>query len=239
MNARTKFLKALSFLAVCATAPLLAAADGSAPAAVPAPKAPAIDPDLPQPFDPNAAQSMLENSPFTRALNLSDSLVLTGIAYIKGKPIATIMNKTTKESYVVSEEPNANGWKLAQTTATASLNKAQAKVMIGSEIVTVRYSDDAMTADTLKKGGFKPGGGDAQDSNHGGNEDRPQRKFNRPTPEDMQRFQNLSNEAKGKFISVMMQSRERLANASDEERNSFRQSIFNKIEKEDGKGSSK
>jgi len=234
MNLCPKILNALALLALCATAPLLTAADRGAPAA---PKT-AADPDLPQPFDPNAAQTMLDNSPFTRALNLSDSLVLTGIAYIQGKPIATIMNKTTKESYVVSEEPNANGWKLAQTTATASLNKAQAKVMIGSEIVTVRYSDEALTPDSLKKGGFKPGGGDAQDNNRGGGEEH-QHKYPRPSPEDIQRYQNLSDGAREKFRNIMMQSRERLTNASDEERRAFGQTIFSQIEREDGKGSPK
>ena len=190
------------------------------------------DPDLPQSFDPTAAQpSMLENSPFTRTINLSDSLVLTGMAYIFGKPVITVMNKVTHESYVVSEEPNSVGWKLAQTNGTSSLNRAQAKIMIGGEIVTVRYNDETMSPDSLKKGGFKPGGGDAEERARGdaqsgggpGGDTRRRGSFGRPSQEDMDRFRALSDTAKGKFISSMMESRERMANATDEERNAFRQ----------------
>ena len=216
------------------------AADGKAPT----PEKSGADPDLPQTFDPNGAHSLLENSPFTRTLNLSDSLVLTGIAYIQGKPIVTIMNKVTKESYVVSDEPNSVGWKLAQTNASSSLTRAQAKVMIGGEMVTIRYSDETLSPDAMKKGGFKPGGGDAEERTRGegppGGGDRGRRGgFGRPSQEDMDRFRALSDTAKGKFIGAMMESRERMANATDEERNAFRQTIFKKIEQEDGKGPSK
>src|SRR3954468_11535189 len=79
-------------------------------------------PDLPQPVSPDELTALVTSSPFTRSLNLSDSLVLTGIAYIEGKPVATILNKATKENFVVSQEPNAQGWRLAETNATTQLN---------------------------------------------------------------------------------------------------------------------
>src|SRR4051812_26505239 len=99
-----------------------------------------IDPDLPGPISATELTGLMTASPFTRSLNLSDSLVLTGIAYINGKPVATLLNKETKENFVVSQEPNAQGWRLAETTANGQLARAQAKIMIGAEVVTVRYS---------------------------------------------------------------------------------------------------
>ncbi|MCA1963368.1 MAG: hypothetical protein LDL31_05425, partial [Prosthecobacter sp.] len=60
---------------------------------------PASDPDLPQPFDPAAVATIATSSPFTRMVNMSENLVLTGIAYIDGKPVATVFNKETKESH--------------------------------------------------------------------------------------------------------------------------------------------
>ncbi|MFZ4767302.1 MAG: hypothetical protein ACOYMN_20305, partial [Roseimicrobium sp.] len=39
------------------------------------------DPDLPKPITPEDVSPLIAASPFTRSLNLSDSLVLTGIAY--------------------------------------------------------------------------------------------------------------------------------------------------------------
>lgn len=194
-----------------------------------------IDPELPQPFDATVAQPLLTASPFTRSLNLSDSLVLTGIAYIEGKPIATVLNKATKESYVVSEESNAQGWKLAETSATVALNKTQAKIMVGSEIVTIRYSEEQLTPEAMKKGGFKPGQGG------GGGEQRPddrgpRREYPRPDPETMKRWQNLSDEAKNKLRERMMESREKLQNATAEERKAHMEKILEKAEKEDRKG---
>ena len=59
---------------------------------------PAVDPDLPQPFDPNALAAVTTSSPFTRMVNMSDNLVLTGIAYIDGKPVATIFKPSSSEA---------------------------------------------------------------------------------------------------------------------------------------------
>lgn len=192
------------------------------------------DPELPQPFDAAVAEPLLSSSPFTRSLNLSDSLVLTGIAYIEGKPVATVLNKATKESYVVSEESNAQGWKLAETSATVALNKTQAKIMVGSEIVTIRYSAEQLTPETMKKGGFKPGqGGGGGDQRP---DDRSHRDYPRPDPETIKRWSNLSDEAKSKLRERMMESREKLQNASPEERKAHMEKILEKAEKEDRKG---
>ena len=111
----------------------------------------AADPDLPQPVDSALAQPLLDNSPFTRELNLSDSLTLTGIAYILGKPVATVFDKAKKTSYVVSEEPNAQGWKLAEASAAVAINRSIAKIMVGNEVVTVRYSSDQLSPGRQKE----------------------------------------------------------------------------------------
>ena len=81
-------------------------------AAPPAPAGP-VDPDLPQPFDANSLSAIIQNSPFTRIVSIADSLVLTGMAYVNGKPVVTIFDKNEKQSLVVSEEPNLKGWKLS------------------------------------------------------------------------------------------------------------------------------
>ncbi len=109
------------------------------------------DSDLPQPFDLNGAQSLLESSPFTRSLNLSDSLTLTGIAYVEGKPVATLLNRSTKESFIVSEEPNALGWKLTTATPDPELRHTQVRIMVGPEIVTVRYGDEQLSPEHARR----------------------------------------------------------------------------------------
>src|SRR5688572_5071757 len=110
------------------------------------------DPDVPQPFDPSLIGSLLEHPPFTRALNLSESLLLTGVAYMNGKPVATIKDMSTNKNHVVSEEPNALGWRLAEASPSMRLDQAEVKLMIGSEIVAVRYSDTQMTPQRKSSG---------------------------------------------------------------------------------------
>lgn len=193
-----------------------------------------VDPDLPQPITPEEVTPLITASPFTRSLNLSDSLVLTGIAYIEGKPVATILNKETKENFVVSEVPNAQGWRLAETSATTKLNRTQAKIMIGAEVVTVRYSDEQLSPESMKKGGYKPGGGGGP--SEGDRRDGPRRDGPRPSEEDRQRFMALSEKARGQFFEKMREAREKMMNASPEERQAYARKIFDRIEAEDKQG---
>jgi hypothetical protein len=191
---------------------------------------PGGDPDLPAPVSAQDLTTLMTASPFTRSLNLSDSLVLTGIAYINGKPVATLLNKETKENFVVSQEPNAQGWRLAETTANGQLNRAQAKIMIGAEMVTVRYSDDQLSPESMKKGGFKPGGGSTE---QGVRSDGPRRDGPRPSEEDRQRFMALSDKAREKFMEKMRESREKMMNLSPEDRMRYGKAMFERIESED------
>jgi hypothetical protein len=216
------FLLAL-MVPLCASTARLDAADAAA-----------SDPDLPQPVTPDDVTPLITSSPFTRSLNLSDSLVLTGIAYIEGKPVATILNKETKENFVVAEEPNAQGWRLAETSATVQLNRTQAKIMVGTEIVTVRYSDEQLTPEAMKKGGFKPGGGPPGGGD--GRNDGPRRDGPRPSEDDRARFMALSEKSREKFIEKMRESREKMQNASPEERMAYAKKVFERVEEED-KGS--
>jgi DNA gyrase/topoisomerase IV subunit B len=179
---------------------------------------------LPHPVNVAAAEPLIQISPFTRALNLSDSLVLTGIAYIEGKPVATILNKSTKESYVVSDEPNAQGWKLAETSASNKLARTQAKLVVGNETVTIRYSDEPVEAGGPKRP-------------EGENGERPRSSsFSRGSEENKQRYMALSDAAKSKFKDTMHNSREKMMNATPEEREAYVKKMFDKIETDDKNG---
>lgn len=207
-----------------------------AAAALPAAdKRPGSDPDLPQPFDAGIAQPVLENSPFTRALNLSDSLTLTGLAYIQGKPVATVFDKSKKASYLVSEEPNAQGWKLAEASASTAISRSQAKIMVGNEVVTVRYAAEQISPEEMKKN-RRPsdrGPGPPPPPDAGG---PPRREFRGPSEEDRRRYESLSERGKEKLRDFFRESREKLMNASPEERMNFIRSNFDRIEKEDRGG---
>lgn len=82
-----------------------------------------------------------EHSPFVRTLNLSKSLILTGVARIEDDTIATMLDLETRQSYVVSTEANQEGWSLVQVEGDESdieTMTAQIKVA-GAEIVSIRY----------------------------------------------------------------------------------------------------
>ncbi|MBX7208463.1 MAG: hypothetical protein K1X78_09145 [Verrucomicrobiaceae bacterium] len=114
--------------------------------------APAVDPDLPQPFDETQTQALISQSPFTRTVNLKDSLRLTGIAYVGGKPVATMLNKETRQSFTVSDEPNAQGIWLTEAAPSAELDESMVTILVGDETVTMHYGDEQLSPGAAKKG---------------------------------------------------------------------------------------
>lgn len=211
--------------AQAATAPVVAAAAPAAPA----------DPDLPQPFDANTLGPVIQNSPFTRIVSISDSLVLTGMAYVNGKPVVTIFDKNEKQSLVVSEEPNLKGWKLMEATPTTNIERAQAKIAIGGETFSIRHS--VLDKNDLAKGKSDKGGdrGPRSDSSGG---DRYNRGSRGPSEEDRKKYESLSDKAKEKFRDAMREkfSDEKFRNAPEEDRRNAIRAMFDKIQKEDGGG---
>lgn len=221
-------------LALMASAFVLPAASGQQPAPVPAPAPAAVvkDPDLPQPFDANVLTPMLSNSPFNRAVNLSDNLVLTGMATIEGKAMVTLMDKELKRTYVVTDEPNENGWKLAEAPPQVELKKAQVKISIGSEVVTIRHDREGQE-ESMKKDKHSPGSNPGQrepSSNDKGFKRGPR---SGPSPEQRERWEKLSDESKEKVKNLFRDNRERVMSMTDEQRRSFFESNFKTIEEAD------
>ena len=211
--------------------PTLAPVPAAAPAASTAPSAPA-DPDLPQPFDATSLSAIIQNSPFTRIVSISDSLVLTGMAYVNGKPVVTIFDKNEKQSLVVTEEPNLKGWKLMEARPTTNLDYAQAKIAIGGETFSIRHS--VLDKNDLTKGKSDKGDKGQRSDSSGG--DRFSRGNRGPSEEDRKKYESLSDKAKDKFREAMREkfSDEKFRNAPEEERRSAIRTMFEKIQKEDG-----
>lgn len=206
-----------------------------APVVAPAaePPAPSGDPDLPQPFDVTSLGPIIQNSPFTRIVSISDSLVLTGMAYVNGKPVVTIFDKNEKQSLVVTEEPNLKGWKLMEAMPSANIDRAQAKIAIGGETFSIRHS-------TLDKNDLTKGKSDKGDRGSRGDSggDRLSRSNRGPSEEDRKKYESLSETARNKFRDAMRQkfSDEKFRSAPEEERRNSIRAMFDKIQKEDGGG---
>ncbi|MCB1209497.1 MAG: hypothetical protein KDK97_09230 [Verrucomicrobiales bacterium] len=191
---------------------------------------PASDPDLPSALDPATLQEMVQASPFTRAVNPSDSLILTGIAFIDGKPVATIFDTEKKQSHIVSEKANFQGWILQEAMPAADMRFAQVKVSIGGEVVSIRYDKDAMAPDKMKRDKRQDGG--APPPPAGDSFRKPSRG---PSEEDRKRYESLSDSAREKFRNVLRErfSDPKFRDAPEEDRRAFLKSTFEKIEKED------
>jgi hypothetical protein len=207
--------------------PTLPAAE---PPPAPAPATP-VDPDLPQPFDPNTLAAIVENSPFSRIVSISDSLVLTGMAYVDGKPVVTIFDKEAKQSIVVSDEPNLKGWKLVGAKPSEKIDYAQAQIAIGGETFSIRHSSlskDDMKPEKREKAAPgsppPPGGGERFRGSSRG-----------PSEEDRKKYEALSEKAKEKFRDVLREkmSDPKFRGASEEERRNAIRSEFEKIQKKD------
>lgn len=124
--------------------------------------------------------ALREHSPFLRTLDLSRSLVLTGIARIEDETVATVVNLQTRQSYTLSQkEPNPDGWQLVEVKGEASdVESLTAMVKVGgAEIVSVRYEKTPASmkfgpggvAVSTRIGNGKPGGGTGP---HGGPDPR-------------------------------------------------------------------
>lgn len=113
-----------------------------------------VDADLPQPFefDTQALSDLRMHSPFNRFVSLEDAIQLTGVAYIDGKPMATLVNRLTKQRIVVSDEPNALGWTLTDMAISEEPDLTSVRVAIGPEQVTIHYADPRLETAQDKHG---------------------------------------------------------------------------------------
>lgn len=178
------------------------------------------DPDLPQPVTAEVARPLLESPPFTRMLDLSDTLKLTGIAYLRGRPVATLVNKLTKQTYIVSEEPNEMGWRLTGVSGNPRMKAAEVKIMVGGEVVSIRYSETQLTP---TKKIYMPSRIPSPEE-FTGHDDKGA--YVRGVPylsdEDRERFRrSMPREIREKFLNIVHDHRDMLFRASHEERAAF------------------
>lgn len=186
------------------------------------------DPDLPLPLDVNQVLPLLQSPPFTRALNLSESLHLTGVAYVGGKPVATVKDMTTNKSHVVSEEPNSLGWRLAGAAPDARLEHAAVQLMVGNEIVVIRYSESQTTP---AKKGYMPAKIPTPEEFTGHDE---KGAYVRGMPylddKDRERFRSgIPRETREKFLNIVHDHRDMLFKASHEDRAAFVKKVFDSV----------
>lgn len=102
-----------------------------------------ISPSFPKPVTEEDVAAWKANSPFLRTLDPSKSLVLTGIAHLDGGLFATLFDRDTKETHIVTGSANPQGWQIAGIEGDeANPQTVAVKIsMPGGEIFPVRFDE--------------------------------------------------------------------------------------------------
>lgn len=204
-------MKMLSRFFLISLATASAAATISAQDTPPVAVSPVIDPDLPQPVADGHFEALLGNSPFLRVLDLSETFALRGIAEIDGEKVATLFNKQTEKSVLVSaSQANAEQMRLVGVNAANEfLVGISATIAVGGEEVELKFEPERISPQPKGKSGGS-GGGD-QRRGDGDGERRG------PSKEDIERYKALPEEKRQKLHQYIQQTRQKYPNLSREE----------------------
>jgi len=208
----------------------------------------AVDPDLPQTFDPSALTSLVQQSPFNRVVSFEDTYLLTGIAFVEGKPLATLVNKETKQRFIVSDERNAQGWRLAEASNTADVYEAAVRLYYGDEEVYLHYTDVLKMPE--KKSSSSSSGRRREVTPvdiHRLSESEYLRKDEKgnayvrgsiylPTEDRDKYYNSMSSSARDRFRQIIQDSRDKMFSYTPDQRAAYAKKAFDKAEAEDRAG---
>lgn len=195
-----------------------------------------VDADLPQPFEPGVADTLLAHPPFTRIVDLEDSLQLTGIAYVDGSPVATFLNRATQERLIVSEVANEQGWKIMEATPGHDLRSTEVQLMIGTEIITMHYGDEQLTPGVAKKGvptSLSANGGGGPDSRQGTKGGERIRTSSYLGENGRELYTSLSPESRDKLKDSLRAHIEKHPEQTMEQNSAYAQKMFAKLKSVD------
>ncbi len=187
----------------------------------------------PDPVSENDFAALKGNSPFLRSLDLSQSLVLTGVATIEGELFATLVDRETKATHVVSKAANPKGWRMVGVEGDRSdfLTVSAQIAMEGGEVFSVRFDERQVQPPDPRAAG---GGGRGSSGGSGGNAS-PSANYREgissdgfrgpPPPEIVEKMSRMTVEQRDRLVTEIARIRERNPNLSSEER----QGIFRRM----------
>ena len=191
-----------------------------------------VDDDLPQPFafDSKSLSAMRTHSPFNRFVSLEDTFQLTGVAYIEGKAMATLVNKETKQRFVVSDEPNALGWKLTEATVSEDPRLTEVHLMIGPDEVVLHYGGAQLAPSNAKNNTPELA---SKKSNTSSSQSRPVVTTNVNVPallgnKGKELFQALPPEGREKLAGVLQASMAKHPERTTEQNEALAQKLYSK-----------
>ncbi len=163
------------------------------------------------PEAPSAADfdALKRTSPFTRVLSLPETYALRGVATIGETRVATLYNRETKKTIVVTPDGNNEaGLSLVDIVNAPQLDGVTAKIAFAGDEAELRYETSQLYPEP-KGGPGGPGGGSRPGE---GGEPRG------PSPQDIERFKSLPEEKQAKLREYIGHVMRNYPNMSREER---------------------
>jgi hypothetical protein len=91
-------------------------------------------------------QVLKNRSPFLRTLDPSESLILVGVARIDGELVATVRERESRKTHVLSTTDNEEGWRVVGVEGNpANLATVAAKIAVAEEVFTIRYDQKQLS----------------------------------------------------------------------------------------------
>lgn len=181
---------------------------------------------LPAPVSEEDFTALRTGSPFLRSLDLSQTLKLTGVARIEGQLYATLVDRESKKTHLVSQAANPEGWRMVAVGGDqADLTTVTAEIAMASgEVFAVRYDEQQLAPPAPLPGGPAGGGEIRRDANG-----RPiYTNFREgisgdgfrgpPPPEMVAKLEKLDDTTRERLIQGIREYREKNPNVSSEDR---------------------
>ncbi|MEX2580505.1 MAG: hypothetical protein WD342_15710 [Verrucomicrobiales bacterium] len=158
-------------------------------------------------------QALREASPFSRVLSISDTYALRAVATFEDIQLATLYNRETKKSLLVTPEgANEAGIKLVEIVPARELDEVAARISFAGEEIELKY-DETQLSPEPKQGRSSSGRGRSRDRG-----DRGDRERQGPSKEDIERYRSLSEENRNKLRQYIGQVMRNYPDLSREER---------------------
>jgi hypothetical protein len=170
-----------------------------------------LPPGLAAPEAPSANdfEALRKTSPFTRVLNLSETYALRGVARINGEQVATLYNRETKKTLVVTPDgKNEAGIALVGVSRAPQLDAVTAKISFAGDEAELKYEMSQLYPE--------PKGGTGAPGGQGGSPPEGERRG--PSPQDIERYKALPEEKQAKLREYIGAVMKNYPNMSREER---------------------
>lgn len=164
----------------------------------------------PEPEAPSASdfEALRKTSPFTRVLSLSETYALRGVARINGEQVATLYNRETKKTLVVTPDgKNEAGIALVGVSRAPQLEAVTAKISFAGDEAELKYESTQLYPEPKGARGAPPSGGRPPEGEQRG-----------PSPQDIERYKALPEEKQAKLREYIGTVMKNYPNMSREER---------------------